>query len=615
MIAELLAVASAWLVGVLFLGALWPRDRALSDDLPLILPLGLGIGLGLTSALFFYASLLSPAPLPLSGVGELVLALGSAWLIRRRPDMPGSSQPRRSRLPWPVAVLVTVFIPCSVVALIVTMRAYAREPLGSWDGWAIWNNHARFLFFAGTDWPRTLQQPQLAWTHLDYPFLVPASVARTWAFAGHDSAFGSGLVSASFGVATVWLLVAAVARVRSAVTALVGDLVLLGTSSFVTFSSNEHADIPLGFFILATCVLLTREPAALSTRASAALVGLAAGLASWTKNEGLLFAFFIGAIGVVLLIRRRASWWLCLGLGLTLLPLLWFKFALAPANDVAGGDLLHRLSQLFVWPRHRLILASLWRDLGQFGQWTSLPFLAMAACLIGPGRRRLMRGEWLAVLLLGLMLAGYYAVYLITPWDLAWHLDSSLVRLLLQLWPLAIFLWSLALPVMPAWPGRVPAGLVVGLNLAVACAIVAGLSAQPATGELAVRAFYGGEIRVAYGEGWHAEERLGRDRWAWSKGACSLDLHVIGPEPATITLQFKLRALSRRVVTAKIGRQTVWHAAVDPSWATAFIRLPALPPGVTRLDFESDTPPVSESAAPGARGLSFTIYDLRLERK
>src|ERR1019366_8764917 len=95
------------------------------------------------------------------------------------------------------------------------------------------------------------------------------------------------------GVATVGLLVAATMRLRAPVIALVGGLVLLGTPFFVTFASNEHADIPLGFFMLATLVLIALGGRASEAWGLPALAGLTAGLAAWTKNEGLLFAVVI----------------------------------------------------------------------------------------------------------------------------------------------------------------------------------------------------------------------------------------------------------------------------------------------------------------------------------
>ena len=50
-----------------------------------------------------------------------------------------------------------------------------------------------------------------------------------------------------------------------------------------------------------------------------------------------------------------------------------------------------------------------------------------------------------------LMLTGYLGVYLTTPRDLDWHLGSSLDRLLIQLWPLALLgLGAVATPPEPA---------------------------------------------------------------------------------------------------------------------------------------------------------------------
>ena len=42
---------------------------------------------------------------------------------------------------------------------------------------------------------------------------------------------------------------------------------------------------------------------------------------------------------------------------------------------------------------------------------------------------------------LALTLAGLFAIYIITPYELRWHLRFSLNRLCLQLWPCAIFLF------------------------------------------------------------------------------------------------------------------------------------------------------------------------------
>ena len=57
-----------------------------------------------------------------------------------------------------------------------------------------------------------------------------------------------------------------------------------------------------------------------------------------------------------------------------------------------------------------------------------------------------MQAARVAFLTLGLMLAAYAGVFLITPADLAWHMDNSLGRLYGQLWPGVLLAIFLALP-------------------------------------------------------------------------------------------------------------------------------------------------------------------------
>ena len=48
-------------------------------------------------------------------------------------------------------MLAFVFVQAAVVASVIAWRTYRAEPLGGWDGWAIWNLHARFMLRAGTE--------------------------------------------------------------------------------------------------------------------------------------------------------------------------------------------------------------------------------------------------------------------------------------------------------------------------------------------------------------------------------------------------------------------------------------------------------------------------------
>jgi hypothetical protein len=630
----LLGVFAAWLLGALITATLWPRDHSRRSDWTLILPLGLIIGLGTTSVIFFGVSLLSTRPAALAGAVELTAC--AVLITRLRAGarkhvgdaIPGERAAVVRRAPALVAtsLVASIFVQAAVVAGIVTWREYQAEPLGGWDGWAIWNMHARFMLRAGEAWPDLLRAPQLSWSHPDYPPLLPAAVARLWSWAGEETPFAAALVGVAFAGATLAILVAVVAKRRNADIALTGGIVLLATPFFVTFAPNQHADIPLASFILAAVALSFLADGSPRTRGRWALAGLCAGCAVWTKNEGVLFALgFAGAIGVRIwrAALRPAAASFFGALAITLAGWLYFKLQLAPPNDLMSAALGPRIGHLVDPARHATILSSLWRDLGRFGEWSIAPWIALILPFAAwRARRPLDRAEWIAPAMLALMLAGYYGVYLLTPQALAWHLDTSLVRLLLQLWPLLILTWCLVLPdwIRPDWaaarsmPRVSRRALWVGANIIVAAGVVSVLSMQRGANELVVRRVGRAEVSAMVGEGWFALERHGRYEWAWSSGHATLPLHVKGPTAVgPLTMQFALRGVGSRTVTVRQGERILWEGSVGPQYVPVTISGMMLAPGTTTLEFSTDAPGIAESAAVGGRSLAFALYNLRLK--
>jgi hypothetical protein len=119
------------------------------------------------------------------------------------------------------------------------------------------------------------------------------------------------------------------------------------------------------------------------------------------------------------------------------------KYTFAPMRDALDpGTIAHRLTQ--GW-RYGLIAKSMASQILRFGSRTigitlflALYFFAVRA------KRSSSSNVQLGVVLLLLMLAGYFAVYLTTPLNLAFQLSTSLSRLLLQLWPGGVFLFFMA---------------------------------------------------------------------------------------------------------------------------------------------------------------------------
>ena len=619
------------IVGALAAKALWPRNQVDDAGPWFLIFIGWPLGWGLTAAIFFACSLGFARPVFPSAAIELIILVALIGLLASR------RRAAADRIPTTVSlsnrlhsspVLLTIVAQLAVAALVVSIRAAEVEPYGSWDGWAIWNFHARFIDRAHTAWPALLQSPEVAWSHPDYPLLVPASVARLWSWIGSEAPGGAAAVSLLFGVGTAGLLVTGLRRRRGPIVALLAGIVLLSTPFFVTFASNEHADIPLGLFILAVCVLLAESNSSVGDAGQgvALLAGALIGLAAFVKNEGELFAVIATAAWIYLRRRdaalRQSILPFALGLLLAVAPLLYFKLRLAPPNDLAASHPCGRLGQLFEPARHRLILAALWRDVRGFGEWKWLPFIPLALALIGTGWRRLSRGDWSVSAVLLLTFLGYYVVYLLSPFDLQWHLDSSLVRLLMQLWPSALFFWGLAAAkdpgVQPArwglsgvgWvktEGRAPPpSLLISVNAGLTLIVLLMFNRQLAPNELAATRFHA--VHVVPAADWYPAEASGKSRWSWSSGQSTL--HLVAARGHMVTLHFAARGLESQTVTVRRDGQIVWSGAITAHLAR--FSLPALS-APSDLVFSSNRPGVPESTDARSRTLAFALYDVGIE--
>jgi len=444
----LLQLAIGWLLPVLtaafLVSAVSPPRSTATQCFNAAIAVGLGLGLG-SCGLYLW--------LALGGVvGRRYLVVESVILIpiavvlavvavrRRRSSRPTSDLDPQlgGRRP-----LVLAFVAIAIVSLVAVIATAQAWPHGQWDAFAIWNMHARFLYRAGEHWKDCFADP-MAWTHPDYPLLLPAAVSRSWCVLGTDSTGAAAALSIIFAVCLVATMVAAVTAIRDRTLGLLAGLSLLATDSFLRQAAAQYADIPLSLYMLGAVALVS--VGLNSTPASTGcffLAGLASGLAAWMKNEGLLFVVCLSAVLAVLTLRRdRTGCGLgrILAFALGLLPVLallfHFKLTYAPSNDlVRGWDASSLLARIRDPARHVQVGRYLGYKLVTFS--TGI-MITLVVCGFLLGRRRNGRAALpLAVFLL--MLCGYYFVYVVTPVDLAWHLEHSARRLLLQVYPIFVF--------------------------------------------------------------------------------------------------------------------------------------------------------------------------------
>ena len=116
----------------------------------------------------------------------------------------------------------------------------------------------------------------------------------------------------------------------------------------------------------------------------------------------------------------------------------------APSNDIVNlNNLSNILSYLIQFGRYQQIFLKFVSKVFLFND--GIVFLMFAYLLFSGLDKRFFNRRILSppAMVLGLLFGGYYFSYLISPNDLKWHLNSSLYRLLMHIWPSFVFLFFL----------------------------------------------------------------------------------------------------------------------------------------------------------------------------
>jgi hypothetical protein len=437
------------LTGSLLVHMLWP-DRALKN-LVLKAFLGIGVGLGIASLSYFlYLSMFAGQHwfIAVQAISLLILLAANLWQERKRAvqALPQWKLGAASRLQYVFAGLSGVIF---LVSLASTASYILRRKQGDWDAWMMYNRAARFVYRDQTHWLQSFSRQMDPIFHADYPLFLAMNIASGWDTLGNETPRVPMVQSALFAVACAGLVVGALASTKSAGQATLGLIIFWGTPAVVNEGARELADLPLAYFFLATGILiylyvLYRKPGLL------VLAGLTAGLAAWMKNEGSVFVIATAAALAIAFLRQkpwRTLLWYMLGLVIPMAFVLYFKFFLAPPSDVLSNGPARSLAQIVDLSRHLEIIRFFWSQLLTFGGWILLaqPIGIIAILLVylifvrEPLAREREQMVTAAVAMLGIQMLGYYGVYLITPYDLTWHLSFSIERIFLQIFPLLAF--------------------------------------------------------------------------------------------------------------------------------------------------------------------------------
>jgi hypothetical protein len=184
------------------------------------------------------------------------------------------------------------------------------------------------------------------------------------------------------------------------------------------------------------------------------LAGLTAGFAAWTKNEGVAFVLAVIVARAFAILRygnraglARQLGALAGGLAFPLATVALFKLRIAPPNDLTStkpADILTHLIDFGRWVTvlEGFVLAAL--ALGAF----LVPILLVLGLYWYLLRFQKGTADRVPIATvstaLGLMVAGYLAVYVLLSNDVNWQVNTSVDRIVLQVWPGALLAFFLA---------------------------------------------------------------------------------------------------------------------------------------------------------------------------
>src|SRR5271170_3763649 len=180
----LLCLAAVWLIGTLLLRFLFPAPLRWSLESLLVVSLGAGLGIGIVSSLYFLC-------LVAVGPNLAILASLEAAALVAAAALAVTARARSLEFGWAPGPVVPVYftlllMAAAALAAIIFVVHSIFKPHGEWDAWSIWNLRARFLFRSGSSWTHAFSN-RIAWSHPDYPLLIPGAVALLWTLARADS--------------------------------------------------------------------------------------------------------------------------------------------------------------------------------------------------------------------------------------------------------------------------------------------------------------------------------------------------------------------------------------------------------------------------------------------
>ena len=343
--------------------------------------------------------------------GALVVIVVMALIIRRGAPF------EWPRLGWPNLIDVATAILVAGYVRVTTLAPPAEA-----DFYAMWGAKAKqFFMTGGIDW-RFLQDALNLPSHVDYPMLLPLLYdVQALLAGGWPNERWLAVIHIATSVSALLVLRALLADEMPKLARAAATLIVMPLVFSPYFGLPEGLLVAYGTLALLFLRRAVRDGDAALALRSAVYLGLAASC----KNEGL--ALLVAAAAAVVLTRPRLVTRLWPAIAI-ILPWLILKWHYGLESDLVQTGAFGRFVERIANPGP--LLAAL-RDVphGRAIFWIGVA----VACAIG--WRRAIREERFLTAAIVVQLLFFICAYLVTPYELAWHVSTSWERIVRQLLP------------------------------------------------------------------------------------------------------------------------------------------------------------------------------------
>lgn len=380
--------------------------------------LAAGLGVGISAQIVFYSLVLAgrfnPVLIILAHLFVLFGLYGTDRFVNKnRKDHRFFSRPS-------IALFLVVF---ALFIFLMIVFALAR-PYGDWDGWALWNFRANFIYRAGGRW----------WDIMGFnlhghpPWFLPLFTAGGWAWAGREDVMVPILTSVLGTFLTIGILVYGLSCRVKPWKALFGGVYLCSIPYFLNHATSQYADIWVAYYVLAVVVCLQRRLFFIS--------GVLGGLLCLSKNEGMILAPILLGMSLIFVQDVRRHWWALLAGVFCVLPAVVIPQMLM-TGDLPGINQTNMVYLLDV-KRWQWFMDFIVRQVVLSPHWGGLWVIAAAMLLVFRGLWDITIKVCLGTLMVFFVI--FMALYVMVVYDFYWRISVSWDRLMFQITPLVVYM-------------------------------------------------------------------------------------------------------------------------------------------------------------------------------